>query len=262
VRLEIPLEPPSEGFPSATAVPALIPEKWKIVASNASLRSAIHQAVRTCAQSTSYITRLNLHVESWPGSGSTEVVTPPWAVPSRRCRLMGRVLSTRSPTRGLRPRADETASRSATSALDLRVLIRDGIRNGQARCQAHPPDPSMGFVASRALHLELRKVPVPIVKHAAPTAEASRKAPLHGIDTADGLTAEVSARRPFRHEQAQPGHAGRRAGVKCSWDPRGRCASRRQGCSAPAARLPRQAAVGTYSAHVSKPVPEARTCDR
>jgi hypothetical protein len=86
VRFEIPLEPPSEGFPSAAAVPALIPKRKKVVASNASARFAmLDEGIRTCAQSTSSITRLNLQVEPWPGSGSTEVATPPGVVPSRRC---------------------------------------------------------------------------------------------------------------------------------------------------------------------------------
>jgi hypothetical protein len=135
----------------------------------------LDEVIGACAQSTSNIARLNLHVESWPGSGSTEVVTPSRAVPSRRCTPDDRFLSTRTPTSSLRPRAEGTASRSATSALDLRVLIRDRIRNERTRCQARPPDPSMGFVASRAVHVDLRNLPVPIVKHAALSAEAGER---------------------------------------------------------------------------------------
>jgi len=81
-----------------------------------------------------------------PSSLATEVATL-WAVPSRRCVAAWNSLRAAS-IMSFRSGFAALAWRTFALSLDLRVLIRDGIRNGLTRCRVRPPDPSMGFETS------------------------------------------------------------------------------------------------------------------
>lgn len=89
-----------------------------------------------------------------PLSFATEVAAL-WAVPSRRCSSAWNSLHVAS-IMSFRSGFAASALRTIASSLDLRVLIRDGIRNGRTRCRVRPPDPSMGFETSHRLRLSVR----------------------------------------------------------------------------------------------------------
>jgi hypothetical protein len=103
---------------------------------------------RLCFRSGHFSVRAPLRPQDLPPSSLATEVAALWAVPSRRCSSAWNSPRAAS-LMSFRSGYAASALRTIASSLDLRVLIRDGIRNGRARCRVRPPDPSMGFHSSR-----------------------------------------------------------------------------------------------------------------
>lgn len=181
---------PFEGFPSISAVPHRCAGRHrKALHDNASARAFFGSPHRARARASLrfQLPGLSTCLPGAAASDRTTAVAQSCAVPSRRCRptLLHRPSAL---DLGLLPCRSLPAGCRSAHPLDLRVLIRDGVRCVRTRLRGRTPDPPLGFFSScRRCHDRLhlpepetrlrRSLPEPVDDRSSPSHTRPRRSP-------------------------------------------------------------------------------------